>query len=271
MDFKLKTETFLDSLGDIKNTDHEALVISKKSIILCRNLLYTFKKHIIKKGFKSELEEIEFFKQIKQTPLTHLIYYTEIRSFEIQFPKANTDTQKKYITNKLKKINRFFLYNTDFGHYVESKQSHFDVQYYTRDYLDNIPTTFTKFYFQDPDFCTARDMLLGKHKAYKLLLKYLQNRLNKLANFNSLQVNLKWTANKTALTELIYALHCNRVINNGNSDLKEIADSLQNLFHFELGNFYKTFSEIKARKNSRTKFLDDLSTGLITHMNKMDE
>ena len=271
MVFKLKIDTFLNSLGDIKNNYHEPIPVSNKSIILCRNLLCTFKKQIIKRGFKSEHEEIQFFKQVKQTPLTPLIYYTEIRSFEIQFPKANRNDQKKYIINKLKKLNRFFLYNTDFGHYIESKQSHFDVQYFTRNYLDSIPITSTKFYFQDPDFCTARDMLLGKHKAYKLLLKYLQNRLNKLTNLNSHQADLKWTANKTALTELIYALHCNRVINNGNSDLKEIADSLQTLFQFELGNFYKTFSEIKARKNSRTKFLDDLSTGLITHMNKMDE
>ena len=271
MDFKLKIDTFLNSLGDIKNNYHEPIAVSNKSIILCRNLLCTFKKQIIKRGFKSEHEEIQFFKQVKQIPLTHLIYYTEIRSFEIQFPKANKESQKKYITHKLKKLNRFFLHNIDFGHYIESQQSHFDVQYYTRNHLDNIPITSTKFYFQDPDFCTGRDMLLGKYKAYKLLINYLQNRLNKLNNFNNDQNDLKWTANKTALTELIYALHCNRVINNGNSDLKEIADSLQNLFHFELGNFYKTFSEIKARKNSRTKFLDDLSIGLITHMNKMDE
>ena len=170
MDFKLKTDTFLNSLGDIKNNHLDTLIISNKSIILCRNLLYAFKKQIIKKGFATENEEIQFFKQVKQTPLTHLIYYTEIRSFEIQFPKANKDAQKKHITNKLKKLNRFFLYNIDFGHYIESQQSHFDIQYYTRNHLDNIPITSTKFYFQDPDFCTARDMLLGKYKAYKLLI-----------------------------------------------------------------------------------------------------
>ncbi|MDN3664087.1 RteC domain-containing protein [Algibacter miyuki] len=271
MDFKLKTDTFLNSLGEIRNNYHEPIAVSNKSIILCRNLLYNFKKQIIENGFKTEHEEIQFFKRVKQIPLTQLIYYTEIRSFEIQFPKANKDSQKKHITHKLKKLNRFFLYHLDFGHYIETKQSHFDVQYYTRGHLDNILVTSTKFYFQDPDFCTARDMLLSKFKAYKLLIKYLQSRLNKLTEPNNSQADLKWTANKTALTELIYALHCNRVINNGNSDLKEIADSLQNLFNFELGNFYKTFSEIKARKNSRTKFLDDLSTGLITHMNKMDE
>lgn len=51
MDFKLKTDTFLNSLGDIKNSDHGPIAVSNKSIILCRDLLYTFKKQIIKKRF----------------------------------------------------------------------------------------------------------------------------------------------------------------------------------------------------------------------------
>ncbi|MBN4058083.1 RteC domain-containing protein, partial [Olleya sp. AH-315-K02] len=34
--------------------------------------------------------------------------------------------------------------------------------------------------------------------------------------------------------------------------------------------FYKVYSEIKVRKKSRTKFLDELSIGLSSEMNKSD-
>ncbi|WP_290629412.1 RteC domain-containing protein [Altibacter sp.] len=223
-------------------------------------------------------EEIDFFKYTKQIPLVPLIYYSEVRSFEIQFPKANLDSQKKYTKRKINKINRFFLYNMDFIRYVESNSTHFDQQYFTRDYLDTYIITYSKFYFQDPEFSTARDMLLGKVKAYQMFIDYLQKRLLKNGKVTKDRINgsaqipsLKWTASKTALTELVYALHSNRAINNGNVDIKEIATTLQHIFHYDLGDFYKTYSEIKSRKVSRTKFLDELSSALLSQMDKAEE
>jgi len=67
---------------------------------------------------------------------------------------------------------------------------------------------------------------------------------------------------------LIYALYHSRVINNGNLEIKELANELQKLFNIELGDFYKIYSEIRLRKKSRTKFLDDLSIGLINEIQK---
>ncbi len=278
MDFKLRNNSLLKELDELKYNSRGIIERSNKSIIICRNLLNLFKKEILKSGFKSIEEEIEFFKTTKQIPLFQLIHFSEIRSFEIQFPKVDTNEQRKYVKKKLNKINRFFLYNMDFGQYIESKQSYLDEQYFTRDFFDNLPITSSKFYFQDPDFSTPYDMLLGKLKAYNLFITYLQNRLSNINRSNNddifevtNQVDLQWTSTKTALTELIYALHYNRVINNGNTDIKEIAEMLQKVLNFDIGDYYKTFSEIKSRKISRTKFLDDLSSGLLSHMNNSEE
>ncbi|MDO7173199.1 RteC domain-containing protein [Mariniflexile sp. AS56] len=265
-------------MDDIKFDTQGNIERANQSIIICRNLLNTFKKEIIKQGFKSINEEIHFFKNIKQIPLHQLIYHSEIRSFEIQFPRADIIKQRKYVKKKLGKLNRFFLYNMDFEQYIESKQTHLDEQYFTRDYFDNLPITSSKFYFQDPDFSTPYDMLLGKLTAYNNFISYLQNRLinsknpkinNELKVTN--EVELQWTSTKTDLTELIYALHHNRVINNGKSDIKEIASVLERVLHFDIGDCYKTFAEIKTRKMSRTKFLDDLSDGLTTYINNSEE
>tara|TARA_R110002012_G_scaffold311668_2_gene521345 strand:- start:11252 stop:12094 length:843 start_codon:yes stop_codon:yes gene_type:complete len=278
LEFDDISSVFLSELEKLRVKHIDVIELSENCIKLCSNVLNRFRKKIIDYDFESLKEEIDFFKYTKQIPLVPLIYYSEVRSFEIQFPKANLDSQKKYTKRKINKINRFFLYNMDFIRYVESNSTHFDQQYFTRDYLDTYIITYSKFYFQDPEFSTARDMLLGKVKAYQMFIDYLQKRLLKNGKVTKDRINgsaqipsLKWTASKTALTELVYALHSNRAINNGNVDIKEIATTLQHIFHYDLGDFYKTYSEIKSRKVSRTKFLDELSSALLSQMDKAEE
>lgn len=278
MDYKAKNSELLKQLENIKYSSTGIIERSNKSIIVCRNLLNSFRKTILVYKFETIQNEIDFFKIIKQVPFSQLIYYSEIRSFEIQFPKADKNEQSKYLKKKLAKLNRFFLYNMDFVQYIESKHTHLDELYFTRNYLDQTPITSSKFYFQDPDFCTPYDLLFGKLKAYNRFINYLQDRLSKNEKLTNNSVSalpykpeLEWTSSKTALTELIYALYHGRVINNGKSDIKDIASSLEKVFHFELGDYYKTFAEIKTRKISRTKFLDDLSERLLTYINSTEE
>ena len=274
MDFTLRNSIYVSELEKIKQSSSTILDTSRQVIILSRNTLNEYKKAIIKTDFQSVIQEIEFFKHQKQVSLIQLIFYTEVRSFELQFPKSDIQEQEKFLKKKLKKLNRFYLYNIDFNQYVIAKLFHFDKEYFTRNNLDNFSITSSKFYFQDPDFSTPRDMLLGKVKAYKLLIEYLKNKLHFITRKSSTLIdnpNLKWTSTKSALTELIYALYFKGAINNGNIDIKEIAVALQSVLHFDLGDFYKVFSEIKTRKISRTKFLDDLSTSLLTQMDNSEE
>ena len=73
------------------------------------------------------------------------------------------------------------------------------------------------------------------------------------------------------MTELVYALYHAGVVNNGKADIKEIAQALQRTFNFDLGDYYRTYTEIRARKKSRVKFLDELSTRLISRLDQEDE
>lgn len=45
----------------------------------------------------------------------------------------------------------------------------------------------------------------------------------------------------------------------------------EDAFNIELGDFYHTFMELKARKINRTKFLDNLCEALIKKMDEQDE
>ena len=82
---------------------------------------------------------------------------------------------------------------------------------------------------------------------------------------------LTWTAPKVALIELLYALQSEKVFNNGSTDLKEIAEYLENIFNVDLGQYRRTFLEIRVRKTERTKFLNTLKETLEKRMNNSDE
>lgn len=80
----------------------------------------------------------------------------------------------------------------------------------------------------------------------------------------------KWTESKTSLIELIYALHTQKVFNEGKADLAEIAKCFEKLFDIELGDIYRASNEIKNRKINKTKFLDVLRENLNKRFEEQD-
>lgn len=166
----------------------------------------------------------------------------------------------------------------DFGRYVNSGATHFDKEYYTRDYLETFHITTSKFYFQDPEFCTPRDMLLGKYRAYDWLATYLDEKKFKIRNgLSSKQKSIKpiekidWPFSNTDYVELLYALCAKGLGKQDNQSIMQVSRKLQQIFDFTPKDIYKTYHDIKNRKNSRTLFLDELSTSLLIEMDKSEE
>jgi hypothetical protein len=277
MDLNLQPEIFLEKLNEINLKNENILNRAYHSIQLCTELLNRFKREILTSGFDSLEEEVNFFKRVKQVPLVKLIYFSEVHSFEIQFPKVDKKVQLKFLENKIGKLNRFFLYNVDFGQYVNSGSAHFDHQYYTREYFDSYYISTSKFYFQDPDFCTPRDMLLGKFKAYTLLMEYMAKRLYEVENsqsasfFSSSIKKIPWPFTNTDWVELVYALKAAGIAKKNNLSIIQLSNLLQQIFDFEPKEIYKTYQELKNRKTSRTLFLDLLIAFLIAEMDKSEE
>ncbi len=278
MDLETLGKNLLVALDEIRLENLPILEQSYRSIELSRNLLTVFKRNILVNDFESIEKEIVFFKKIKQIPLVKLIYFSEIHSFEIQFPKVDRAAQLKFIKKKINKLNRFFLYNLDFGQYVNSGATHFDKAYYTRDHLDTYHITTSKFYFQDPDFCTPRDMLLGKFKAYTSLINYMDQKKHFIKNrVNGSVVNIKstekipWPFTNTDWVELLYALSASGIAKQKGLSIIKLSKILQEVFDFTPKKIYKTYQDIKNRKNSRTLFLDQLTTSLLSEMDKSEE
>ena len=278
MELHLLAQNLERQLRDIKRNSTTIIQRANRSIVVCTELLDKFKKEIILKGFKSVVDEIFFFKHTKQIPLKELVYFSEIRSFEIQFPKVGRDSQLKYIKKKIQKVNRFFIYNLDFTQYVDSELTHFDKEYYTREFMSSFQIATSKFYFQDPEFSTPRDMLLGKLKGFSFLVAYLNDRLHNLDNTFSRskkiiekRKKMIWPFTNTDWVELVYALSSAGVTKHNSLSINKVSKTMQEIFDYTPKDIYKTYQEIKNRKNSRTLFLDELVNSLLSEMNKSEE
>ena len=260
MKFILKVEQLENEILVIKESSLNMLVVYDNIISYLRNVMDAYRGEIYRREFQTTQEEIDFFKIHKQIPQSQLIYYLQLRALELQFPYYNKSRKKQQL-KKIEKINKFFHLHLEFSKYMEMDQQHLDVQYFTRSFLGQNEITSQGNHQIDPRFNTSHDILLSKYKVYKMLMPKL---MSEVIKSNELQVSttgikLKWTASKVALIELLYALQVNCSINNGRTELITIASVFEDLFEIKLDNIYKTFSEIKSRKVSRTKFLDELT------------
>lgn len=275
MELQLLSQELSEELARIQSITKDVVKKSDLSIVLCRNLLIKFKRHISKIKFHSPIEEIQFFKRIKQIPLSNLVYFFELKSFEIHYPKGSDSTKKKYINRKLKKVNEFFSRNLDFIQYIDQEKTYLDTHYFTREFFDEFNITHARYYFRDPDFSTSHDLLLAKLSANRRLIGYMDQRLSNIGKRNGHIVipsnRLNWTGSKTDMTELVYALKSSGAINQGRASIREITKALEQIFHFRSGDPYQNYREIRIRKKSRTKFLDDLTINLLSDLDKADE
>ena len=265
---KLNTEV-LGIMDPLKKAD--------SGIEIANSSLSSLKALVEEEDFEDTPGEIDFFKNIKPCPMSYLIYFSEMRSCETRKPKAGQSFQVRFFKKELRKINKFFYRNNDFVQYMEQGHSYMDHQLFTRNHRKNFPFTPTINYFQYPEFSSSHDMLWAKIQAMYLLIHYIRESLENLrpGMLDSMEPRrhrvMLWSGSKTALVELIYALYASGDLNHGTSDISSITSSFEDYFNIKLDNIYKTYSEIKARKNNRTKYLETLMTALESKMNKDDK
>ncbi len=86
----------------------------------------------------------------------------------------------------------------------------------------------------------------------------------------SVRSELLWTAPKTNLIELLYALHASNVFNDGKAGVKQVAEALEKIFQTSLGNYYRVFQDIRQRKINQTVFLDQLKEKFLQRVHDLE-
>jgi hypothetical protein len=168
--------------------------------------------------------------------------------FELHYPYGSAGHKHKYIRGHQNSLFSVFKKNADQFNYLRSNDTKRDTLYFIEGNLN-------------------RDIASAFH-ALPILENYLGQRLKSLYDSPAPETSelvrkseLCWTDEKINLVELTYALHYCRCINNGNTQIKQIAQGFEQLFNVNMKDYNRVFIDIKSRKKP-TRFLETLSTGL---------
>ena len=167
--------------------------------------------------------------------------------------------------NQLKKLESKKRKNLTFYKYYKQDNRFLDHVYFLREnkQLDLFSADLS--IHIDSEFYTSHDTLAAEVITYDLLTNFYKTEINKLKEVASSKTKnikskspLSWTASKTDLIELIYALKISGAVNTGHINTKELVTTFSSLFNIDVSNYYKTYSEIKNRNTERSKFLNRL-------------
>ncbi len=271
--FTLKLNKDLNiQLQKIDSEEIDLIKKSQKSIFCLKSSLNKLKTFTLNYTFKSEDEEIQFFKEIKPRILSQLIYHVKINNIESKRPMGGTDIQQNYLLCELGKLNMYFNSHLEFYRYYRMNSTFMDHKCFVRGKEDLQLCIDSLMFYIESDFSTSHDYMVAEVIANDRLEVYLKTELDVL----SLKVNnpnwgqpvvlgsttFQWTESKTALIELIYALYASGSINNGSSEIRELTAFFEQMFNVRLTDIYRTYIEIKGR-TTQTKYIDYLRTSLL--------
>lgn len=264
-----------EQLENIKKEEKDPVKYSELAInctIIALEKLKTFFKNY---QITAKKEEIEFFKEIKPKITSKLIYYNDIYTIEINKPTTGDKKQiKNFYKKEIRKRYNFFTKNAEIYKYFKTQNNYLDKKYFTIRKYD-IKLTLESYYFQsDHNFSTSHDYTWAKIIANEKIISYLNTNLNKVLKNkkdNNVDQNVKWTASKVALVELIYGLHNEKVINNGEISLNELIKNMETIFNIEIKQHNRIFLEIRNRKTiEKTNFLKTIQENLNKKIHQLD-
>lgn len=219
--------------------------------------------------FGSQEMEIEFFGKIRPGFEAELIYFGELYYILSSLPERRGEAIA-FLNAQYPPIRRYFQKYKVLHEYWRQGRSDWNRQLFT--HSEGVsPLFFTQPLPMGETNSRPVGKVFAKFRAYSELMGFLEKEIRRLKRKPEQGRNaIKWTAPKAALVELAYALKASGAINNGNASIRDIATHLEQAFQMDLSQFYRTFQEIRIRKNSRTTFLDRLKEKLEKWMDNTD-
>jgi len=263
-------------ISEIQKSDLKNLNKTKESIRLTLHCLHQLRLKIRKYDFPSKECEINFFKHQKPYICGNLEYYKCLLRFHTEKPSVDILKQKEHIYKQINKLENKKRKDLDFYKYWKQEEVSFDEKYFIRS--NNQLHLFSNYKYadNDPQFSTTHDSRAAEIFTYDLLTTFYAQELYLLKQIDegvvikevtpAILMDLFWNASKTDLIEIIYALNAAGAIRNGDKGVKKVVQICELLFEIDLGNYHKTFAEIKAREKDPTKFIDLLRAALRKRM-----
>lgn len=275
-------EHLLEELGQqltqLEEKESDMLTRVEQGMCTTRRVIERMRKRVFREDFENKKGEQDFFKRIKPQAVSRLIYYMKLFHIESKRPRSGIKTQKQYLAAQIDQLQHYFNEHAEFYHYYRRGADMLDHHYFRR-HKENRPIHPDTMYFSmDRQFSTGYDSMVATILAHDMLITYLEKEIHTLSyppQSNGTPVHpegvaLSWTGSKTDVVELIYALYCGKVFNHGQADIGDITRAFETFFGIRLPYVYKTYTEIKARKGQRTRFLEELIFRLSKKMDDDD-
>ncbi|MBU2912695.1 RteC domain-containing protein [Reichenbachiella agariperforans] len=249
-------------IKEIDQSDKNTVSKCSAKIKLCQDLNNELRKYYCKNSIR-EQDQITFFKEIKPQFVSALYFHIEVFNYLKGRPKGSLKAKKQYINLNLDRVSTFITRHSEFHHYIQLGSTHFDEIYFKMINFDPLIHGNLE-YPVDPIFSSPAEPTLSCLLASDRFIQFLKNEYYTLRNPTldptwETTKSLKWNRSKTDLVELVYAMSASNSIN---GELKDIIEVAEKVFNLDLGNFYRTYTDIKYKKDP-TSLLNDMKKGLL--------
>jgi len=262
-------------IRSLHRTDSNELLQAQYALAATDEVIRTLKSRVIDHRFDAWENEIFFFKELKPKFIAQFIYYSRIVALLSSLPVSGSKYKKKMYEAEFETLQHFSRENSAFISYYRRKATYLDLKYFVRFTYDLDVKLATDIHSYDDRFSTSHDHLVSHIIAnddYEAFLKKQIRNLEVAEDDTSPQCRgLAWTSSKSALTELVFALHHSRCFNGGSATLAETVKWFEESLGVDLGNYHNTIGEIRNRKIDRTKFLHLLTQNLEYYFDAADE
>jgi hypothetical protein len=256
-------------------TPETVVADSRKMVILLNEQLQTLKDYVLKNGFDSHQEEIQFFRDIKPQICGKLLYYNKLFRIETARPAELGSVSRKYFKEKLTKAESNYIETqtvSEFYRYYRSGRSDKDEKYFLRGNIDWEQGLSSRVFEIDIHFSTYYDYEIARIISRDMLYEYLYFRSEAFRGADasitpsSGSKKIPWTESQNALIELIYALHISRSVGYGKTGIRQLALLFQSIFDVKFGDIHHAFHRMKYR-NGPT-YLDRLKASLESYISE---
>ena len=264
-------EEMNSKLAALSGLAEDDLLSIQQAILITSESITQLKSLIVTGNFESAAAEIRFFKKLKPQFDGRLIFFLIL--LKLQTPSSSTERHSRYMA-ELEKAKPLYAEHYSFWQYYKIGLTHFDEQYFTRQNSDEPLFLDEEQLHLDGQTNAPMSRIVARFYAYELLRDHAASMAAPPtggAGTAKQLSSLSWTSNKSELVELIFALHEYRAFNNGQLDVKKIADYFSSVFNIRFSNIYKTYEDIRLRKKSTTPFLDALRASLERRIDRDNE
>lgn len=267
---KLKEELIEQlSLIPVKANPLERLSASNEIISkVTEKIKEILKNHL----FKSEEEEIHFFKSINPEIISHFIEEGLKYNIMINQPINTSERLVNYYEEELRALQSFFRLNNFHYQYFKNEFKELDKMYFLRNsgpMSIPIPEISNGVAY----YCTPMSYLFAKFIAHERVQYFILEKIAITKNWAPVEgfnngaddnLDLKWTGDIINLVEIAYGIWLTGQLNNGNASLNQIVRWLEKNLGITIGIVQKRFTEIERRKRlSITKFIDQMKQAIL--------